>query len=111
MSQNLKRIMIFLVAVSLVCSMLPMVALADETTTVTPEESVGSRDPEFSGGTEPVPGDMNGDGAVNVDDVIALLLHVSMPDRFSVNGSADLDENGRVNLDDAITLLLQVSFP
>lgn len=56
-------------------------------------------------------GDVDRNKIVNVDDVVTLLLHVSMPDLFKIEGDADFDGNGRVNVDDVVTLLLHVSMP
>lgn len=50
MNENLKRLLTFLVAASMVFSMLPMSVLADGTEDLDPEESVGTREPEFVGG-------------------------------------------------------------
>ena len=58
-----------------------------------------------------VPGDIDGNRVVNRDDVIQLLLHVSMPDSFSVKVPADFTGDGRVTRDDVLQLLLHVSMP
>ena len=60
---------------------------------------------------EPIRGDFDDNGSVNVDDVIALLLHVSMPDVFEISGPGDLDNSGKTDVDDVIHLLLHVSMP
>ena len=57
------------------------------------------------------PGDLDGNGQVNADDVVALLLYVSMPDVFTIQGNGDLDHSGAVNTDDVVMLLLHVSMP
>lgn len=57
------------------------------------------------------PGDIDGNGEVNRDDVIALLLHVSMPDSFNIHADADFNRDSAVTRDDVITLLLHVSMP
>lgn len=64
---------------------------------------------EFSpkGGT----GDLNNDEKVDADDVVALLLHISMPDQFSIQGNGDMDGNSAVDTQDAVMLLLHVSLP
>lgn len=56
-------------------------------------------------------GDVNMDMAVNRDDVIALLLHVSMPGDFPLSVSADYTGDGKVTRDDVIKLLLHISMP
>lgn len=57
------------------------------------------------------PGDLDGVEGVNTDDVIALLLHVSMPGTFHINGDADFTGDGKIDTDDVIQLLLHVSLP
>ncbi|MBO5867690.1 MAG: leucine-rich repeat protein [Oscillospiraceae bacterium] len=62
---------------------------------------------------EAVPGDLNADYLVDTDDVIALLLYISMPDIFELpeGVNADFTGDGQVTTDDAITLLLHASMP
>ena len=57
------------------------------------------------------PGDIDENEEVNTDDVIQLLLHVSMPDMFAINVDADFTGDGQVTTDDVIQLLLHVSMP
>ena len=57
------------------------------------------------------PGDIDGNDVVNRDDVIALLLHVSMPAAFPISIPADYNGDGLVTRDDVIQLLLYVSMP
>ncbi len=58
-----------------------------------------------------VPGDMDGDGAVDEDDAIYLLRHVFFPENYPVSIPADFDGSGTVDEDDAIYLLRYVFFP
>lgn len=58
-----------------------------------------------------IPGDISGNRTVNRDDVIQLLLHVSMPEEFSISVPADFTGDGKVNREDVIQLLLHVSMP
>ena len=58
-----------------------------------------------------VRGDIDGNGQINTDDVIALLLHVSMPAAFPISAEADFTGDGNVTTDDVIALLLHVSMP
>ncbi len=58
-----------------------------------------------------IPGDIDGNGEVNRDDVVALLLHVSMPEAFPITIPADYNGDGLVTRDDVIQLLLHVSMP
>ncbi len=57
------------------------------------------------------PGDIDGNGEVNRDDVVQLLLHVSMPTAFPISIPADFNGDGTVTRDDVIQLLLHVSMP
>lgn len=58
-----------------------------------------------------IPGDMDGNGEVNVDDVIRLLLFVTMPQDFQIDAEADFNNDSDVNVDDVIRLLLFVTMP
>ena len=51
------------------------------------------------------------DMEVTSDDVIQLLLHVTMPDMFPINAEADFTGDSLVNSDDVIQLLLHVTMP
>lgn len=62
-------------------------------------------------GTLYIPGDIDGNMQVNRDDVIQLLLHVSMPDAFPIKAPADFNGDSVVNRDDVIQLLLHISMP
>ena len=61
--------------------------------------------------TPAVPGDMDGDGMVTVDDVLALLWYVLFPDDYPIDADADFDGNAQTNVDDVLTLLWYVLFP
>lgn len=67
--------------------------------------------PELEEGVDPIPGDVDCNSKVDTDDVILLLLHVSMPDVFVITVDADFNEDGLTNTDDVIQLLLYVSMP
>lgn len=56
-------------------------------------------------------GDVDGNTEINIDDVVSLLLHVSMPDLFQIEGEADFDGDADTDIDDVVTLLLHVSMP
>ena len=57
-------------------------------------------------------GDLDGNGYVNTDDVVALLLYISMPDVFPLGDTpADFTGDGKINTDDAVQLLLHISMP
>ncbi len=62
-------------------------------------------------GTLWIPGDIDGNFVVNRDDVVQLLLHVSMPAAFPVAAPADFTGDGAVTRDDVVQLLLHVSMP
>ena len=63
------------------------------------------------GDTIRIPGDLDSNNLVNRDDVIKLLLHVTMPGRFPIEGKADFTGDDKVNRDDVIKLLLHVTMP
>ena len=56
-------------------------------------------------------GDIDGSDTVTTDDVVQLLLHVSMPDIFPIDAIADFNGDGFVTTDDVVQLLLHVSMP
>ena len=56
-------------------------------------------------------GDVDGNGAKDVDDAIYLLQHVLMPEMFPVAKKVDFDKNGAVDVADAIYLLQHVLMP
>ena len=58
-----------------------------------------------------IPGDVDNNGVVDLDDVIALLLYVSMPEVFPITGNADFNASGTIDVDDVLELLLYVSMP
>ncbi|MBQ5507341.1 MAG: dockerin type I repeat-containing protein, partial [Prevotella sp.] len=51
-------------------------------------------------------GDVNGDGLVNIADVVALVSHIlgNTPDVF-YEDVADLNEDGNINISDAVNLV------
>ena len=57
------------------------------------------------------PGDMDDNGAVDLDDAIYFLFHVNFPNFYPLNQPADMDKNGTVDLDDAIYFLFHVNVP
>lgn len=57
-------------------------------------------------------GDIDRSGRVNTEDVVSLLLHLSIPDMFPLElAEADLDKNGNADTQDAVLLLLHISMP
>lgn len=62
-------------------------------------------------GSAGVRGDLNDDGVVNTTDAVALLLHISMPDIFTIQSDGDLNKDGRVTTEDVVKLLLHISMP
>ena len=58
-----------------------------------------------------IPGDMDKNKLVDREDVIQLLLHVSMPDMFPIDAPADFTGDGKADREDVIQLLLHVSMP
>lgn len=60
-----------------------------------------------------LPGDLDESGQLTAEDVVVLLLYISMPDLFplSPDVNADLNGDGAVTASDAIKLLLHISMP
>ncbi len=58
-----------------------------------------------------IPGDIDGNETVDVDDVLALLWYVLFPDDYPIDAEADFDKSGSVDVDDVLTLLWYVLFP
>ena len=58
-----------------------------------------------------IPGDLDGNGTVDSDDVVQLLLHISLPDLFPISINADYTKDGVVTSDDVVQLLLHISLP
>ena len=58
-------------------------------------------------------GDVDCNGKIDTDDVVALLLYLTMTDMFQLKPGVDvdLDKNGIASTDDAIALLLHISLP
>ena len=63
------------------------------------------------GSPERIPGDIDGNETVDVDDVLALLWYVLFPDDYPIEAEADFDGNGSTDVDDVLTLLWYVLFP
>jgi len=57
------------------------------------------------------PGDIDGNEEVNSDDVVQLLLHISLPDMFPIDADADFNGDSKVTSDDVVQLLLHISLP
>ena len=58
-----------------------------------------------------IPGDINLNKTVDRDDVMALLWHISFPERFAIEAPADFNADGRIDRDDVMQLLWHISFP
>lgn len=54
-------------------------------------------------------GDVNGDGKVNIQDVIRLLNHVNKSDVFADASHCDINQDGKINIQDVIRLLNHVN--
>lgn len=57
-----------------------------------------------------IPGDVDADGEVDLDDAIYLLYHVNFSDTYPVNQPVDFNGDSKEDLDDAIYLLYHVNF-
>ena len=57
------------------------------------------------------PGDVDMNGSIDVDDVLALLWNVLFPEDYPIEVDADFDSNGATDVDDVLTLLWHVLFP
>lgn len=55
------------------------------------------------------PGDINGDGSVNINDALLLLRYVCELDQDKVQGNPDVTGDGKVNNKDVVTLLCFVA--
>lgn len=54
-------------------------------------------------------GDVNGDGKINIQDVIRLLNHVNKSDVFADASHCDINQDGKINIQDVIRLLNHVN--
>ena len=61
--------------------------------------------------TNRILGDIDGNGAVDVDDVLTLLWYVLFPEDYPIDAEVDFDHNGSTDVDDVLTLLWYVLFP
>ena len=58
-----------------------------------------------------IPGDVDTNGTVDVDDVLTLLWNVLFPEEYPIEAPSDFDGNGATDVDDVLTLLWHVLFP
>ena len=67
----------------------------------------------FAETAEPVntPGDIDGNRILDTDDVIQLLLHISLPDLFPLELDVEFSGDGELTSDDVVQLLLHISLP
>ena len=56
-------------------------------------------------------GDIDNNQQVDSDDVVQLLLHISLPNIFQVDINVDFTGDGAVTSDDVVRLLLHISLP
>ena len=58
-----------------------------------------------------IPGDVNADLQVDIEDAIWLLRHIFVPAWYAIDQDADMNKDGRINSDDAIYLLQHTLMP
>ena len=58
-----------------------------------------------------LPGDVNADGKLTMDDAIYFLYHVNFTEEYPTAKDVDFDSSGEVDVNDAIYLLYHVNFP
>ena len=78
--------------------------------------STGNGNEALTGATihfqgESIPGDLDGNGSVDDEDVIYLLWHTLMADEYPVDQNVDFDQNGSVDDEDVIYLLWHTLMP
>ncbi len=59
---------------------------------------------------EIIPGDLNKDLQITIDDVIYLLMYTYFPSSYEINQYPDFNKDGVINTDDAIYLLMHTYF-
>ena len=62
-------------------------------------------------GDEGLAGDIDGNGTVSNDDVIALMWNVLFPEQYPLEGNVDMNKDGSVDNNDVIALMWYVLFP
>ncbi|MBE6711886.1 MAG: metallophosphoesterase [Ruminococcaceae bacterium] len=58
-----------------------------------------------------LPGDLDKNGMVSIDDAIYLLFYANFPSAYPIEQEVDYDKSGKVDQDDAIYLLFYTNFP
>ena len=58
-----------------------------------------------------LPGDLDGNEAVNSNDVVYLLYHTLFPESYPANQDADFNGDNAVNSNDVVYLLYHTLFP
>ena len=60
---------------------------------------------------EYLPGDINGDEKITLDDVEYMLNYVYFPELYPIRQECDYNKDGRITLDDVSYLLNHIYFP
>ena len=84
--------------------------LGQQTVTVTYEGKTVQFQVNVSERPAFIPGDVDNDTVVDLDDAIYLLYHVNFKDTYPVQQPVDFNGDGKEDLDDAIYLLYHVNF-
>ena len=70
------------------------------------DETSASREGTTVKGLYVSPGDVNGNGEVDIDDAVSILRHlVSKPNATFIEEAADVNGNGGIDIDDAVSIL------
>ncbi len=109
----MRKVLSLLLALSMIAG---LVCFASAMSYPGAEQRPGDIEIEIGGGSaggQKVPGDCNGDGKMNGQDVIHLLWHTMFPEDngYALKCSGDFNGDGSVNNEDVVYLLWYTMFP